>query len=68
MEGYHACWCALPAIRGNTDCCKGCANNPWKDRNILNEWKNFNIDDIKNGRIEIEYYPDGGIKKITYYN
>jgi len=68
MNSYSACWCALPAIRGNTDCCKGCANNPWKDKDILKEWQNFNIDEIKNGRIVIEYNKDGSIAKITYYN
>lgn len=37
MENYNFCLCALPALRGNTDCCKGCANNPWKDKDILKE-------------------------------
>lgn len=22
-----ACWCALPALNGNSDCCKNCINN-----------------------------------------
>lgn len=68
MENYNFCLCALPALRGNTDCCKGCANNPWKDKDILKEWQNFNIDEIKNGRMVIERDEDGSIIKITYYN
>lgn len=68
MENYRACFCALPALRGNTDCCKGCANNPWKDKDILKEWQNFKIDEIKNGRIVIDYDENGAIIKITYYN
>ena len=68
MENYTSCWCALPVLRGNTDCCKGCANNPWKDKDILKEWQNFNIDEIKNGRMVVERDEDGSIIKITYYN
>lgn len=63
-----ACNCALPAIRGNTECCQRCANNPWKDKDIIKEWQDFNVDEIKKGRMEIEYDKDGNIIKITYYN
>lgn len=55
LGGYHACWCALPAMNdGSTECCKHCANNPCKDKDILKEWQNFNIDEIKNDHIVIE--------------
>ena len=71
LNGWHACNCALPAMNGgSTEYCRNCANNPWKDRNILQDYRDFQIDldNINKGHMEIEYYPNGKIKKITYYN
>ena len=46
MIGRSACWCALPVIRGNTDCCKSCPNNPWKhtEFDLVEEWKKYKLD------------------------
>lgn len=71
LGNYHACWCALPAMNGgSTECCKHCANNPWRDKDPIDEWKKFKFDpdEIKRGRMEVEFGPDGKIIKITYYN
>lgn len=27
----NACWCAMPAINGNSDCCKNCPNNHYDE-------------------------------------
>ena len=42
MDSTHFCNCALPTIRGSTECCKNCYNNPNKETSItldLNEMK-----------------------------
>lgn len=49
-----ACWCALPALNDNTDCCKNCPNSdnykvdPYKptiitttDSHITTDWANW---------------------------
>lgn len=68
MDGFNACCCTLPSLHSGIECCQRCANNPWKNKNILKEWQNFKIDDIKKGSMEIEYNDDRSIIKITYYN
>jgi len=33
-----ACWCAMPAINGNNDCCKHCPNNDATDHKSHFVW------------------------------
>ena len=74
LGGYHACWCALPALNnGDTSCCDHCTNNPWRLDKMKKEWEDFNKNwkdgwDPYQGRMEIEYDENGKIKKIIYYN